>query len=79
MACGEIDPSRQREHNQHLIGGLILKDWSSRKASDDLRELGQGQVFAPVALTELPAAYRAAGRLEAKPSGLNGKRKARPL
>jgi len=52
-----------------------LKDWFLRHASTYLRERGQGQLFAPMALAESPVTYGSGAAVEGKKK--SGKRKAK--
>lgn len=63
----EIDPSEKKELYEALTkDGMTLKDWFLRHATNYLRERGQGQLFAPMALAETPPPYRTGPSSEAK-------------
>jgi len=69
----EIDPSEKKELYDALTkDGMTLKDWFLRHASSYLRERGQGQLFAPMAMSESPAPYRTNSASGAKKSAGKG-------
>lgn len=58
----EIDPAEKQElYNAVTRDGMTLKDWFLRKATEYLRERGQGQLFSADALAEAPVPYRTGG------------------
>jgi hypothetical protein len=66
----EIDPSEKKELYEALTrDGLTLKDWFLKHAGNYLRERGQGQLFAPMALAETPGSYRVAPAPAKKKAG----------
>jgi hypothetical protein len=72
----EIDPFEKKELYTALTkDGMTLKDWFLRRATDYLRERGQGQLFAPMVLAEAPVRYRARQGEAAKGKAAKGKRK----
>jgi len=72
----EIDPSEKKELYSALTkDGMTLKDWFLRRATDYLRERGQGQLFVPMALAEAPVSYRADQGVGAKGKAGKNKRK----
>jgi len=58
----EIDPAEKQElYDAVTRDGMTLKDWFRRKATEYLRERGQGQLFGGGALAESPVPYRVGG------------------
>ena len=63
----EIDPAEKQElYNAVTRDGMTLKDWFLRRATEYLRERGQGQLFEAGALAETPVPYRAGGSGDVK-------------
>lgn len=63
----EIDPAeKQVLYDAVTRDGMTLKDWFLRKATEYLRERGQGQLFGAGALAESPLPYRAGGADDGK-------------
>jgi len=58
----EIDPAEKQElYDAVTRDGMTLKDWFLRRATEYLRERGQGQLFGVSALAESPVPYRTDG------------------
>jgi len=63
----EIDPAEKQElYDAVTRDGMTLKDWFLRRATEYLRERGQGQLFGASALAESPVPYRAGGAGDGK-------------
>jgi hypothetical protein len=63
----EIDPAEKQElYDAVTRDGMTLKEWFLRKATEYLRERGQGQLFGAGTLAESPVPYRAGGTGEGK-------------